>query len=112
MSIDEVTELPSLFRRDEAGGIRIGRSRVTIDSVLASFLFGSTAEEIATQYSTLDVADISETIAYYLAHKQEIAAYLEQRQREVETIRQKISRMHGSIDLKKRLIARRQLLSE
>ena len=35
------------FRWDEAGGIRIGSSRVTLDSILASYLNGATPEEIA-----------------------------------------------------------------
>lgn len=39
------------FRRDEAGGIRIGQSRVTLDSVLTAYQARSTPEEIAIQYS-------------------------------------------------------------
>ena len=38
------------FRWDEAGGIRIGSSRVTLDSVLASYHNGCTPEEIAIQF--------------------------------------------------------------
>ncbi len=43
----QVTSPP--FRWDEAGGIRIGSSRVTLDSILASYHNGSTPEEIAIQ---------------------------------------------------------------
>ena len=39
------------LRWDEAGGIRIGSSRVTLDSLLATYHNGSTPEEIAIQFS-------------------------------------------------------------
>lgn len=39
------------LRYDEAGGIRIGSTRVTLDRILASYQNGSTAEEIAIQFS-------------------------------------------------------------
>lgn len=41
------------FRWDEVGGIRIGQSRVTLDSLLASYHNGFTPEEIAVQYPVL-----------------------------------------------------------
>ena len=60
----QVTSPP--FRWDEAGGIRIGSSRVTLDSILASYHNGSTPEEIAIQFSVLRLEDTYSTIAYYL----------------------------------------------
>ena len=36
---------------DEAGNVRIGWSRVTLDSLLATYHNGSTPEEIAIQFS-------------------------------------------------------------
>ena len=53
------------LRWDEAGGIRIGSSRVTLDSLLATYHNGSTPEEIAIQFSVLSLADIYSTIAYW-----------------------------------------------
>jgi hypothetical protein len=46
------------LRWDEAGGIRIGQSRITFDSLLAAYHSGSTPEEIAVQYSVLHLEDI------------------------------------------------------
>jgi uncharacterized protein (DUF433 family) len=65
------------FRWDEAGGIRIGQSRVTLDSILAAYHNGSTPEEIAVQYSVISLEDIYTAIAYYLNHRQEIDNYLQ-----------------------------------
>jgi uncharacterized protein (DUF433 family) len=72
------------FRWDEAGGIRIGQSRVTLDSLLATYHNGSTPEEIAVQYSVLRLEEIYTAIAYYLTHQPEIDSYLEQRQRKAQ----------------------------
>lgn len=88
------------FRRDEAGGIRIGQSRVTLDSVLTAYQARSTPEEIAIQYSVLDLADIYATITYYLTHRQQMDDYLAQRRQQAQ--------QHNLADLRQRLLARHQ----
>lgn len=101
------TTTPPL-RWDEAGGIRIGQSRVTLDSLLASYHNGFTPEEIAVQYSVLTLADIYGTIAYYLTHRQQIDTYLEQRQRAAQQHRQQLTQEHNLKDLRQRLLVRSQ----
>ena len=100
------------FRWDEAGGIRIGSSRVTLDSILASYHNGSTPEEIAIQYSVVRLEDIYSTIAYYLNHRQEIESYLEQRSQQSQQLRQQLSQKHNLVDLRQRLLARYQSKGE
>ena len=99
--------LPPL-RWDEAGGIRVGKGRVTIDSLLASYHNGSTPEEIAVQYSTLDLADIYAVITYYLNNRQQIDQYLAQRNQEAHQRRQQLAERHNLTGLRERLLARRQ----
>ena len=96
------------FRWDEAGGIRIGGSRVTLDSVLAAYDRGATPEEIAIQFSVLRLEDVYSTIAYYLNHRQEIDRYLEKRSRQADQRRQKLTQKHNLSDLRQRLLARYQ----
>lgn len=72
------------FRWDEAEGIRIGQSRVTLDSLLAAYPSGFTPEEIAFQDSVLRLEEIYAAIAYYLGHRQEIDHYLEQRRHKTQ----------------------------
>lgn len=96
------------FRWDEVEGIRIGQSRVTLDSLLASYHNGFTPEEIAVQYPVLNLADIYGAIAYYLSHPQQIGAYLEQRQQAAQQHRQQLTQDHNLNDLKKRLLTRSQ----
>jgi uncharacterized protein (DUF433 family) len=100
------------FRWDEAGGIRIGLSRVTLDSILASYHNGSTPEEIAIQFSVLRLEDIYSTIAYYLNHRQEIDSYLEQRSQQAQQLRQQLTQKHNLVDLRQRLLARYQSKEE
>ncbi|WP_199288727.1 DUF433 domain-containing protein [Pseudanabaena mucicola] len=94
------------FRWDEAGGIRIGSSRVTLDSLLASYHNGSTPEEIAIQYSVLHLEDIYSAIAYYLNHREEIDNYLEQRNQQAQKLRQQLTQKHDLTNLRQRLLAR------
>ena len=100
----QVTAPP--FRWDEVGGIRIGSSRVTLDSLLASYDNGSTPEEIAIQFSSLRLEDIYTSIAYYLNHRQEIDSYLEQRDRQAQQLRQQLIQKHNLVDLRQRLFTR------
>jgi uncharacterized protein (DUF433 family) len=100
----QVTSPP--FRWDEAGGIRIGSSRVTLDSILASYHNGSTPEEIAIQFSVLSLEDIYSAIAYYLSHRQEIDNYLEQPNQKAQQLRQQLTQKHNLVDLRQRLLTR------
>lgn len=94
------------FRWDEVGGIRVGASRVTLDSLLASYHNGSTPQEIAIQVSVLRLEDIFTSIAYYLNHRQEIDSYLEQRKQQAQQLRQQLSQKHNLVDMRQRLLAR------
>lgn len=94
------------FRWDEAGGIRIGESRVTLDSLLAAYHSGATPEEIAVQYSILHLEEIYSAIAYYLSHRQQIDSYLERRHREQEQQRSAFIQQHNLANLRQRLLDR------
>lgn len=100
----QVTAPP--FRWDEAGGIRIGSSRVTLDSILATYHNGATPEEIAIQFSVLRLEDIYSAIAYYLNHRQEIDNYLEQRKQQAQQLRQQLVQNHNLVGLRQRLLDR------
>lgn len=75
------------LRADSDGVIRIGGTRVTLDTVIDAFQEGSTAEEIAQQYPSLNLADIYAVIGYYLRHSKEVSAYQDQRRQQAEATR-------------------------
>jgi uncharacterized protein (DUF433 family) len=97
------------FRWDKAGGIRIGQSRVTLDSLLAAYHNGFTPEEIAFQYSVLKLEEIYAAIAYYLTHRQEIDNYLEQRRRLAQQQRDQFTQQYNLTNLRQRLRDRSQI---
>jgi uncharacterized protein (DUF433 family) len=64
--------------QDQAGVLRVGNSHVMLDSVLAAFLEGHSAETIQSLYPTLSLESVYGAIAHYLGHRQEIDGYLNQ----------------------------------
>jgi uncharacterized protein (DUF433 family) len=63
-------------RLDEHGAMRIGNSRVMLDSIVAGFEQGHSPETLQQQYPTLSLEEVYGAITYYLAHTDEVHAYL------------------------------------
>jgi uncharacterized protein (DUF433 family) len=89
------------------GVIRVGRTRVTIDTVVAAFEDGSTAEEIAQQYPSLALSDVYAVIGYYLNHRVKVAKYLQKRREICQSVRKENEVRWNPQGLRKRLLARR-----
>jgi uncharacterized protein (DUF433 family) len=66
----------SYIRDDEHGVKRVGETRVMLDSVVAAFHQGHSAETIAQQYPALTLEQIYGTITYYLANREAVDQYL------------------------------------
>ena len=97
------------MRRDASGGLRVGRSRVLVDLVIRAFQDGATPEAIAQRYPAATLADIYAVIAYYLRHREDVDAYLAERERRAQEVRQRIERHQGDLaDLRSRLLARQR----
>lgn len=92
---------------DENGVVRVGQTRVTLDTVVTAFLEGSTAEEILEQYPSLQLSDIYVVIGYYLKHKSEVDAYLLERQSFATAVRQAAEQRFNPTGVRDCLIARR-----
>jgi uncharacterized protein (DUF433 family) len=89
------------------GVILVSRTRVTLETVVALFHQGATAEDIAEQLSSLDLADVYAVISYYLRHQAEVEAYLQQQRQQAEQVRQENQRRFPAHGLRDRLLARR-----
>jgi len=74
-------------RLDEHGVYRVGATRVMLDSVLAAFHRGHSPETIRQQYPSLRLEDVYGSIAHYLAHREEIDAYLRRQEESWERSR-------------------------
>jgi uncharacterized protein (DUF433 family) len=72
----------SYVRLDEHGVMRVGKTRVMLDSVVLAFQQGHSPETIQQQYPSLTLEEVYGAVTHYLAHQQEIDRYLK-RQDEV-----------------------------
>lgn len=95
------------LRNDSHGVIRVGATRVTLDTLVAEFEQGVSAETIVQDYPTLDLADVYTVFAFYLRHKPQVDAYLQEQQRLGEDLRRTIEATCPSEGLRERLLARR-----
>ena len=88
------------------GVVRVGGTRVTLDTVVAAFNQGATAEEIVFQYPSLQLADVYAAISYYLRHQQEVEVYLQQRQQRASEIRRQNEAKFDPQGVRERLMTR------
>jgi uncharacterized protein (DUF433 family) len=105
MAISSATEVIPLFA-DPDGVIRVGNTRVTLDSLVGAFSDGATAEEIVQQYPSLELADAYQVIGYYLKRPLEVEAYLQKRKAQAETIRRQNETRFDPQGVRNRLLAR------
>lgn len=105
MTIDVAAETPPLSA-DASGVLRIGSSRVTLDSVISTFLDGATAEEIAERYPGILLSQVYAVIAYYLSHTTEVDDYLRGREQHAAEVRRANERLFDPTGIRARLMAR------
>ncbi|MBX3065934.1 MAG: DUF433 domain-containing protein, partial [Anaerolineae bacterium] len=72
------------------GKIRVGDSKVLLEIVIRAFQRGESAEDIVDSYSTLKLEDVYAIFAYYLTHRADVDAYVQQADAAVERIQQQI----------------------
>jgi uncharacterized protein (DUF433 family) len=99
---------PLPLHADPGGTIRVGQTRVPLETVVHAFNEGASAEEIAFRYSTLELADIYATITYYLRHPRAVEEYLQNQETRALEARTKIeAHQPDRQGLRERLLARR-----
>lgn len=88
------------------GVIRVADTRVTLSTVIDSFLTGASPEEIAQDFPVLRLDDVYAVITYYLRHRAEVDAYLRERRTRAEVLRREIETHSPQTGLRDRLLAR------
>jgi uncharacterized protein (DUF433 family) len=91
------------------GVIRVRGTRVTLDTVVAAFAEGATAEEIAQQYPSASLADVYQTIGYYLRHAADLEPYLARRAGDAQEAKHSNESHWPPQGIRDRLLARRQI---
>jgi uncharacterized protein (DUF433 family) len=103
----EIKTEPVPLEIDSDGVVRIGGTRVTLDTVVTAFNEGATAEEIVQQYPSLHLADVYAVISYYLRRQPEVKAYLRQRRAQADEVRKQNETRFDPYGVRDRLLARR-----
>jgi uncharacterized protein (DUF433 family) len=95
--------------KSEHGVWVVNGTRVPLETIIASFTDGATAEEIVLRYPTLKLADTYAVLAHYLQNRDEVDCYLNERALAAEAIQTKWEQRTGDYaELRARLLARRQ----
>lgn len=105
---DVIETTPVPLRADAAGVLRVGNTRVSLDSVVIAFNEGATPEEIVQQYDAVSLADLYAVISYYLQHQSKIDAYLTKRQEQRDQMRRETEARFSPLGIRQRLLARRK----
>ena len=106
MNVAKTTERVPIHT-DRDGVVRVAGTRVTLDTLVAAFDAGATAEEIVQQYPSVPLADVYAVITYYLRHQSDVFAYLQSRQQLAAAVRLENERLFPSAGVRERLLARR-----
>ena len=96
------------LKADAHGVIRVGGTRVSLDTVVGAFHRGATPEEIAQDFSSLTLGDVYATIAYYLQNRAAVNAYLQEQQQKGLQIQQQMEAAFDPTGVRERLLARRK----
>jgi uncharacterized protein (DUF433 family) len=99
---------PAPLRVDADGVVRVGGTRVTLDTLVAAFKEGATAEAITEQYPPLDLGVVYTALGYYLRHRPEVEEYLQQRRQHAAQVRQENEARFSPVGVRDRLLARRK----
>jgi uncharacterized protein (DUF433 family) len=106
--------IPVPLRDDGHGGLRVGQTRVSLESVWHLYQQGASPAEILQAFDTLQLADVYAVLAWALRHPKEVDAYLKRRDEEAAEMRRHLEQAgltptrQESARLKEKLLARRQ----
>jgi uncharacterized protein (DUF433 family) len=92
-------------RQDEQGVFRVADTRVMLDSVIAAFHLGHSAETIAQQYPALTLEEVYGAITYYLANQVDVDKYLRMQDEVWKQWREKASAIESPVVQRLRDIA-------
>lgn len=92
-TLENTQTLP--LRLSEDGTIRVGDSRVSLESVLHHYKLGATAEQIAQKFPALDLSDVYAAISYYLSKDEIVEEYLREQEAKGTHIQDKIEAGSG-----------------
>lgn len=103
----DVIQTVNLTKNDD-GTIRIGKTRVSLESVVYHFQNGATSEEIQQKFPALTLAEVYSAIAYFLNNREQVEDYLHRQDAESDVMQSEIEAQFQPqiVELRKRISAR------
>ena len=98
---------PPPLTLDDDDVLRVGGTRVRLETVINAFQAGCAAEAILLKYPSLQLTDIYAVITYYLWQRAEVDAYLTERRGLADKVRQENETRYSPAGVRERLLARR-----
>jgi uncharacterized protein (DUF433 family) len=89
MVLPLLPDVPPL-RIDDDGTVRVADTRITLDVIVEDFEAGNSAEMIAQELESLQLADVYAVLAFYLKHRQEVTEYLREREQQATEVLGKV----------------------
>ena len=106
--------IPVPLRDDGRGGLRVGQTRVSLESVWHLHQQGASSADIVRAFDTLHLADVHAVLAWALRYAEDVDAYLKRRDEEAVQVRHQLEEAgltlteQQSAELKAKLLARRR----
>jgi uncharacterized protein (DUF433 family) len=96
------------LEKDAHGAIRVGGTRVTLDVVIEAYDQGATPEQTVQKFGELRLDDIYAVLTYYLRHTEDVRAYLAERAKESDRLRDQVVATAPSPLSRERLLRQKQ----
>lgn len=84
-------------RLDEHNTMRVGKTRVMLDSVVIAFQQGHSPETIQQEYPALTLEEVYGAVAYYLANQADVDRYLKRQAQFWNDLREKFAQASNPV---------------
>jgi uncharacterized protein (DUF433 family) len=105
--LDTLKPYPPPLVADVGGIVRVGGTRVTLQSVISAFHSGCAPEEILLKFPSLKLTDIYSVLTYYLWHRSEIDRYLAEQSAAEDATRREVEQRCPPTGFREALLRRR-----
>lgn len=89
--------LSKQYVEQREAGYWLSGSRVSLDSIVYSFVRGELPEQIVRSFPTLTLEQVYGAIAFYLSNQEVIDAYLKQGEAQLDQLRQASSQENSQL---------------
>jgi uncharacterized protein (DUF433 family) len=105
--LEMLTPHPPPLRTEADGTLRIGNSRVTMNTVIHAFNDGASLEAVVDRYPSLSLTDVYAVVTYYLWNYDAVNAYLAEQESRGKEIRTLIETRLPKNGFREKLLSRR-----